>query len=38
MKTWSNFLTRDTETTDKDLHRLIERREMDEGAQNGQEP
>lgn len=29
MKTWSNFLTRDSETTDKDLLRLIERQELD---------
>ncbi|MBE5786183.1 MAG: DUF3440 domain-containing protein [Clostridiales bacterium] len=30
VRTWSNFLTRDTETEDKDLHRFIERRELDE--------
>ena len=29
MHTWSNFLTRDSDTTDKDLLRLIERRELD---------
>lgn len=28
-RTWSNFLTKDTETTDKDLRRFIERRELD---------
>lgn len=31
VRTWSNFLTRDTETADKDLRRFIERRELDEG-------
>ncbi len=31
MRTWSNFLTRDTETSDGDLRRFIERRELDEG-------
>lgn len=35
MKTWSNFLTRDTETTDKDLYRLIERRELDGDSEAG---
>ncbi len=29
MRTWSNFLTRDSDVTDKDLLRLIERRELD---------
>jgi len=28
---WSNFLSKDTETSDKDLLRFIERREIDEG-------
>ncbi len=30
MRTWSNFLTRDSDVKDKDLLRLIERREFDE--------
>ncbi|MBQ4159127.1 MAG: DUF3440 domain-containing protein, partial [Clostridia bacterium] len=34
---WNNFLTRDTETADKDLKRLIERRELDEGCQDNKE-
>lgn len=29
MRKWSNFLTRDSDVTDKDLLRLIERRELD---------
>lgn len=29
VRTWSNFLTRDTETTDGDLRRFIERSELD---------
>ncbi len=29
MRTWSNFLTRDSDVTDRDLLRLIERRELD---------
>lgn len=30
VRTWSNFLTKDTETADKDLRRFIERRELDD--------
>ncbi|MBE5783816.1 MAG: DUF3440 domain-containing protein [Clostridiales bacterium] len=37
MKTWSNFLTKDTETKDKDLYRLIERREIDGDSETGKE-
>lgn len=33
VKKWSNFLTRDTETSDADLKRFIERHEMDGGTQ-----
>jgi len=29
VRTWSNFLTKDTDTADKDLRRFIERRELD---------
>jgi len=34
--TWSNFLTRDTVTTDGDLKRFMERRELDEGFEDRQ--
>lgn len=37
MKTWSNFLTRDTETADKDLRRFIERQELDGDQETEQE-
>lgn len=37
VRTWSNFLTRDTETADKDLRRFIERRELDGHHQNEQD-
>ena len=30
VRTWSNFLTKDTETADKDLRRFMERRELDD--------
>lgn len=33
VQTWSNFLTRDTDTADRDLRRFIERRELDAGAE-----
>lgn len=36
VKTWSNFLTRDTETTDGDLRRFIERKELDGNTEAGQ--
>lgn len=32
VRTWGNFLTRDTQTADKDLRRFIERRELDAGC------
>lgn len=34
VSTWSNFLTRDTETTDGDLRKFIERRALDEGFED----
>lgn len=37
VRTWSNFLNKDTETADKDLRRFIERREMDAGIAAGQD-
>ncbi len=35
VRTWSNFLTKDTETTDGDLRRFVERRELDERDEAG---
>jgi len=33
VKSWSNFLNRDTDTNDRDLRRFIERQELDEGTE-----
>ncbi len=36
VRTWSGFLTKDTETGDRDLRRFIERVELDDGLKNEQ--
>ena len=36
VRTWSDFLTKDTETGDRDLRRFIERVELDDGLKDEQ--